>query len=187
MGEGRWTVVGIVLAAAVAATACARPPRPLAGEFPPTTPGDVQASARIGERVRWGGEVVETTPRDGETCFEVVAKPLDRETRPRPVDQTGGRFIACVPGFYDPAVWKAGREITTVGTVDALVSGKVGDSPYVYPHVRADAVHLWPERPPAAVVYDPWPGPFWAPWPYFSWYGAGVVRVHPVAPCHGRH
>jgi len=180
--------LGVVLAAALAAAGCARPPKPLAGEFPPITPGDVQAGARVGERVRWGGDIVATTPRAGETCFEVVAKPLDRRARPRPVDETTGRFIACAAGFRDPAVYADGRELSVVGTVEALERGKVGDATYVYPRVRAEAVHLWPERPPSppVVFYDPWPGPFWAPYPYYYWYGVGRIHV-PQRPSPDRH
>jgi outer membrane lipoprotein len=183
----RRRVAGVALTAVLAAAGCARPPRPLAGEFPPISPRDVQAGPRVGERVRWGGDVVATTPRDGDTCFEVVAKPLDRQARPRPVDETTGRFIACAPGFYDPAVWAPGRAVSVVGTVEEVSPGKVGDSTYLYPRVRAEAVHLWPERPPPApvVYYDPWPGPFWYPY----WYGARFpvrVPVRPAPPRHGR-
>jgi outer membrane lipoprotein len=186
--DRRRRVAAVLVAGVLATAGCARPPRPLAGEFPPISPHDVQVGPRVGERVRWGGDVVATTPRDGDTCFEVVAKPLDRQARPEPVDETTGRFIACATGFYDPAVWAPERELTVVGTVVELSPGKVGDSTYVYPRVRAEAVYLWPERPPAlpVVVYDPWWGPFWGPYPYF-WSGARIrVPLRPVPPPRGR-
>ncbi|MCW5890917.1 MAG: Slp family lipoprotein [bacterium] len=158
----------VVLLAAVLA-ACARPPRQLAGEFPPLTVAETQATGATGERIRWGGQIVRTTPGEGETCLEIVQKPLDGEARPRPVDETTGRFVACGGGFYDPAVFAAGREVTVVGTVEGIQTGKVGDSPYQFPRVRADTVYLWAPRRAYYYPYDPWGGPYWGY--YGGWYG----------------
>ena len=62
--------------------ACARPPVPLQGAYPPLTPSGALQPGTTGERVRWGGVIATTTPRNGETCFEVVSKPLDRSRAP---------------------------------------------------------------------------------------------------------
>lgn len=184
----------LVLVAVVAG--CARPPRQLAGDFPPLTVAEAQRSGATGERVRWGGEIVRTTPADGQTCFEVVQKPLDGEARPRPGDETMGRFIACASGFYDPAVYGPRRDLTVVGVVDDLADGTVGESTYRFPRLRADTVWLWAPRPARVYYADPWPywggvyggyyGPYWgatwSPYPYYwgpgwwgspYWYGGG--------------
>jgi outer membrane lipoprotein len=154
----------IIAGVLVVAAGCVRPPKPLQGTFPSTTVGDAQRAPRVGERVRWGGELVQTTPVEDSTCFEVVQKPLDRQARPRPVDETTGRFRACAAGFYDPAVHAPRREVTVVGTLEEVADGKIGDYAYRYPKVRAEAVWLWPERePPPPVVY--------APWGFYGWGG----------------
>lgn len=171
----------LLLAVVALAVAGCRPPKPLQGEFAPVTVLDAQMRDATGEHVRWGGVIVKTTPEESQTCFEVVSRPLDRRAEP-PIrsDVTYGRFIACADGFYDPAVWEEKRRITVVGTVDGFVDGTIGDRPYRYPRVRAEAVWLWPRpRPQPDVVYadpwGPWWGPGWGPWwgPYPYW-GGGV-------------
>ena len=172
-------LLAAALVAGVALSGCARPPAALRGAFPPTTVADAQAGGLVGERVRWGGEIVRTTPGADDTCFEVVSQPLDRRAEPRAVDQSFGRFLACAPGFYDPAIYAEKRELTVVGTVEGFTAGQVGERPYSFPQVRADTVYLWPKRQPRPmVVYDPWPywGPSWGPYPYWGpwgWYGGG--------------
>lgn len=157
--------------------ACApRIPPPLLGTFPELTVAQAQVQGVTGERVRWGGEIVSTTPQNNETCIEVVSKPLDGRARPIPSDDTSGRFIACAPGFYDPAIYAPGREITAVGTLEGTSSAKVGDFEYSFPKVRAETLYLWPKRPPLEAGYYPygyygypgvgwgwigWGGPYW--------------------------
>jgi outer membrane lipoprotein len=159
-----------LLALSVLAVGCMRPPRQLTGTFAPLTVAEAQARPRLDERVRWGGEIVSTSPGPGRTCFEVVSLPLDRQARPRLSDQTFGRFIACVPGFYDPAIHAPGREITVVGALAAPTTGKVGEYDYTFARVDAETVYLWPEREP--VVYSPWVGPYWGPVWSVYWFGA---------------
>src|SRR5262245_33970586 len=114
-----------LLALSVYAAACARPPAVLRGSFVPLTVPDARALGDVGERVRWGGTIVETRPAEHETCVEVVGRPLDDEARPRLTDETDGRFVACSPGFFDPAVYAAGRELTVAGTVAEPVTRRV--------------------------------------------------------------
>ena len=53
--------------------ACApRIPPPLLGTFPELTVAQAQVQGVTGERVRWGGQIVSTTPQNNETCIEVV-------------------------------------------------------------------------------------------------------------------
>ena len=136
--------------------ACARPPRNLAGEYSRVDVREAQQNPRKGEAVRWGGTIVSMKPEKAQTCFEVAAFPLDREARPVPSDESSGRFFACAPGFYEPAVYVGGREITLVGALNGTTVRKVGDFDYTFPRVDAASVYLWPERrpePPPAAVY----------------------------------
>jgi outer membrane lipoprotein len=167
-------VLGIAMLAA-----CSRPPRPLVGEFPRTTVRDAQDADHSGERVRWGGTLSDADPRRDETCFEVVSRPLDRRAGPRWTDETYGRFIACAPGFYDPDVYGPDREVTVVGTIEGSRVDKVGDYDYTFPLVRAEVIHLWPERS----YYDD-----------RAYYGSGVWVGGPIwwggwddGPSHGHY
>jgi outer membrane lipoprotein len=167
---------GRMLAVLLMLAAC-RPPAPLQGTYPPLTPTGALQPGTTGERVRWGGEIASTTPKNGETCFEVVSKPLDGRARPETTDQTDGRFVACAAGFYDPQVYEPERQITVVGTLEAPTPGKVGEAEYSFATLRADSVYLWPKRPRDLGYYYPYGGwgPYWG-WggPWWGWGGGGV-------------
>ena len=162
-------------------TACARPPKALRGDFPPITVRDAQVRSAVGERVRWGGMIVNAKPGKDVTCFEIVAKPLDGQARPIEGDETFGRFVACVPGFHDPAVYAPGREVTVVGTLAEPRTRRVGDYDYRFPVVKAETVYLWSRREERVVYYDPWYDP-WGPFPYWGWGAGGFVSVPVPVP-----
>ena len=170
-----------VLAAALAS--CATVPAPLQGQFAAVTPRDAVNAGGSGQAVRWGGEIIKVEPKSDQTCFEILARPLDDSARPTTRDPSGGRFIACRSGFYDPEEFQRGRDLTVVGQISGSERGKVGDFDYTYPRVAADAIYLWPKRPlyVNTPYYDPWYGdPFW--WgmgPYWGPYWGGPIIVHP--------
>ena len=119
---------------------------PVAGRFPPITPYQAQSGADDGRLVRWGGRIVHTEPGAQQTCFQLLALPLNSEGRPKiGYGQTDlGRFMACVPGFYDPRLYSAGREMTCVGRIVGVQSYKVGNFVYKYPRIEVGALYLWP-------------------------------------------
>ena len=147
--------------------ACATAPRPLQGQFSSVLPDDAARASASGESVRWGGRIVSVDLQAQRSCFEVVALPLSTSGRPRQVDRSEGRFIACRAGFYDPEVFQAGREITISGRIQGFESRRVGDFDYRYPIVAAEVVYLWPERREydrydRAAVWGPYGfGPWW--------------------------
>jgi outer membrane lipoprotein len=164
----------VMLALALALAGCAATPRQLAvGPFDELTVAEAQRREAAGARVRWGGVIVGVTPRKEDTCIEVGSRRLDRQGRPQRGDESEGRFLACAPGFYDPAVYAKGRALTVVGTLRESVVRKIGEYDYTYPVVAAEQVHLWPKRPrvqPSYLYYDPFWGPYWPyrvyPYPY---------------------
>src|SRR5215510_2559634 len=97
----RMTRLLLLLLASLAA--CTRPPQNLAGNYEHVTVREAQAEPRHGVAVRWGGKLISMRPASGQTCFEVASFPLDAEARPQPSDESPGRFVACAPGFYEPA------------------------------------------------------------------------------------
>jgi outer membrane lipoprotein len=148
--------------------ACLRPPDNLAGQYAPVTVQEAQAEPREGVAVRWGGKLVSMQPASGQTCFEIASFPLDAKARPQPSDESPGRFVACAPGFYEPAVYKPGRDVTVVGALNGTTAGKVGQYDYTFPRVDATTVYLWPERPAQEAPAVWWPsvgisigGVFW--------------------------
>lgn len=183
------TVVG-----ALALGGCATIPQPLAGNYAPVTLDAARSGTANAAQVRWGGEIVETQPQEQQTCFFVLAEPLDSQARPKAGGESLGRFVACKQGFYDPEVFAKGREITVTGTLNGTVQHKIGQFDYAYPKVEASNVYLWPKRPLYIQrPYDPWDrwGPWgdpfwggWGPWGYgySPWYAPPRVIVVPRNP-----
>lgn len=153
------------LATAVLLAACASAPTPLQGEFNPLTPREAVDVESTGAVVRWGGRIVQVEPKPNSTCFEMVSTRLDVYGRPYwAEDDTGGRFIACRTGFYDPAVFERNREVTFTGRIDGYENRQIGGYDYRFPKVAADVVYLWPVRERVNVVTRP------APWPWWGWW-----------------
>ncbi len=151
-------------------SACATVPESLQGDFAKLAMAQAKTPDAAGKRVRWGGEIVEVTPKPDETCFELVDYPLDAVARPVEGDNSGGRFIACTPGFYDPVIYSQGRELTVTGTLANPVAGNIGNYSYQYPQVTAATLYLWPRRTAG----------------YGSGYGSGIYDPFFYSPFYGR-
>lgn len=154
------TTLFVPLLASLALAGCVSAPKPLQGAFAPVAPGELVRSGAVGDQVRWGGRVVKVEPLAAQSCFEIVAVRLGRDGRPVNRDQSDGRFIACRAGFYDPEVFKPGREVTITGQVTGFESRKVGEYDYRYPQVDAQVIYLWPERKDVDVIVERHPF-FW--------------------------
>ncbi|SDW25298.1 outer membrane lipoprotein [Thiocapsa roseopersicina] len=131
----------------------------------------------IGQRVRWGGSILDVHNARETTRIEILAKPLNSSGEPDDTSRGLGRFIVELPGFKDPAEYPKQRRLTVVGPLARMETRDVGDYPYPYPVITADAWYLWPNPPPVAPVspydypwYRPWYGPWYGPWSG-PWYG----------------
>lgn len=148
-------------------TGCATVPQDLQGTYAPIVPSSSQNNQSV-QPVRWGGVLIKTEPTpDNHTCFEVLSQPLNSEARPIENSQSLGRFTACAVGFYDPEVYKSGRDITFVGTLNGVVAHQVGQALINEPLLNATAVHLWNIRPPIQ-YYNNAPFGYMGP-PYFGY------------------
>lgn len=157
----------VLVAAAVGAllSACASQPAPLQGEYLPLTPREAGERDATSATVRWGGRIVNVEPKPNMTCFEMLSGRLDVYGRPSwSGEDTGGRFIACRTGFYDPAVFEKNRDVTFTGRIDGYENRQIGGYDYRFPYVAADVVYLWPKRDRVNVVTRP------APWPWWGWW-----------------
>jgi outer membrane lipoprotein len=56
--------------------ACVTQPVPLQGDYLAMTPRDAAVAQQTGSVVRWGGRIVQTLPRDNNSCFEVLANTI---------------------------------------------------------------------------------------------------------------
>lgn len=116
----------------------------------------------VGKTVLWGGVIIETTNKQGETVVKVRQTELDIKKRPKKLDHSAGRFMVRYAGFLDPALYQEGREITTVGVVIGQETLPLGDTQYSYTVIQARETYLWEKRKPV-VYYHPW---FWK-YPYW--------------------
>ena len=135
-----------LIATALLLGGCATVPEPLKGDYPDVRVSEARDGRGIEQTLRWGGDIISVEPQRDRTCFEVLQRPLDRSARPRTDAEPSGRFLACRQGFYDPAVFERGREITVVGQLNRLVDREIGDYIYTFPELDTRVVYLWPER-----------------------------------------
>jgi outer membrane lipoprotein len=176
----------IAIAAVAALAGCATVPAPLVGtDFATVTPQQAVSQNASGQRVRWGGEIIRVEPRANATCFEILSRELYDDARPKRHDHSEGRFLACKPGFFDPAVYAKGRDITVVGTLNGSEKHKVGEYDYTFAKVDANEVYMWPKRVDYPMhYYDPFYGPycdpFWGPcWSLYGGWG-GYWAPRPI-------
>ncbi len=133
--------------------------------------------AYIGSIVIWGGNIIETYNRPGETEITILETPLGYGEKPEAAEFSRGRFILRSVTFLDPAIYRAGRRITVAGEVIGKEAKLLGETKYTYPLLKAKEIHLW--RREVMYVYPPdyywggwgWHGPYWySPyWPYDEW------------------
>jgi outer membrane lipoprotein len=150
----------LLVLATLLLSACVSGPKPLRGEFSNITPAQAAKGNTVNAKIRWGGRIVAVNNQAQRSCFEIVGLDMYASARPQGQDRSVGRFIACRAGFYDPDVFKAGREVTITGAIDAFESRKIGEYDYRYPMVSADVVYLWPEQRNVDVIIER---------PYFFW------------------
>ncbi len=148
-------------------------------EAPPDNPSleEVRGNAAdyLARQVRWGGKLIETENRENATWLTVLASSLSKDGEPDLSDDSGGRFIAIVPEFLDPTVYAADRKVTVTGTLRRTETRKVGEFPYTYPVVEAQAWYLWPKetQAPYGYPYPGWYDPWYGPWYHDPWYPFG--------------
>ena len=152
-------------------SSCTTVPEQLKGDYAPLTP-KTTTQQDLQTPVRWGGVLLETRPEANHTCFEVLAKPLEKSMRPEKSDQADGRFVACKPGFYDPEIFKKGREVTVTGELIHIDVRKVGEYDYQFPVVDIQFMSLWPKRL-RPVYYD-----FYGPYRPYYWHYPYYGRFH---------
>ena len=97
-----------------------------------------------GQRVLWGGVILNTINMKSKTRLEVLAYPLNSEQMPQLGRDPLGRFILEQQGFLEPTTYAEGRLLTTTATIVSTDRGQVGGMEYVYPVIEASEIYLWP-------------------------------------------
>jgi len=100
--------------------------------------------AHKGKVVLLGGTIIETQNFSDRTLIVVLQRPLGFRKKPIAEDVSRGRFIIYTPGFLDPAIYRQGRKITTVGSVMGREVRPLGKIEYSYPVIEKKELYLWP-------------------------------------------
>ena len=120
----------------------------------------------IGEMVLLGGVIVKVTYKEDGTFLEVYQTAIDDQEEPVHLDVSEGRFLVRYKGFLESGIYRKGRKVTIVGTVEGVKVLKIGGLDYHYPYLLIKEIHLWEKE---QEVYEPYLwypiGP-WGPWGY---------------------
>jgi len=134
----------LVLACISVLASCAAPPLSTDQVSVQLTPEQIQGQPESAKgTVIWGGVIVSSVNLADRTQLEVLAYPLDRYQRPATSRKSLGRFLLQSPDYIETTNYAPGREITTIGTLQGLTKGEVGEASYDYPTVTINDVHLW--------------------------------------------
>jgi len=115
------------------------------------------SDAYLGSTVRWGGVVTEVENKADHTWIFLVSRALKDNEKPIRDGHSEGRFIASFSGFVDPLVYKPGRPLTVVGSLERSTVRAIGEYDYSFPVVAVRDSHLWAEPVKTRVYYAPPP------------------------------
>jgi outer membrane lipoprotein len=96
-----------------------------------------------GAVVIFGGQILETVVKEGETRVQVLQLPLGAQQRPDNMAASQGRFIVLYKRFADPLIYEKGRKITVAGVVEGDQVIMLNDGPYNVPVLLERETHLW--------------------------------------------
>jgi len=152
----------VIIAMALLGGCASKPPAAIS-KIPPENPSltrvRMDIDSFIGTEVRWGGVISKVENRASHTWIELVRQKLRENGKPRTDDKSDGRFIASFEGFVDPVVYKVGRPLTVVGTIEAKTERPIGDYDYLFPIVAVEGSFLW--KAAAKYPYPYYPPPYW--------------------------
>ncbi len=102
-----------------------------------------------GQRVEWGGVLVESRNLRRHSELEILAYPLLSNGRPDLRARPTGRFLGVRQGYLETIEYAAGRLVTVSGPLAGVRYGHIGDSTHTLPLVEIADIELWRHDPPA--------------------------------------
>ncbi len=171
----------LVIAAAMGAVGCSSVPDNLVVGEQVNLVNYQQASQNarqvLGEKARWGGVIANIKHKPNHTMLEIVQYELRSNSKPKPGDDSLGRFRVYVDGFLEPKIYQEGRLVTALGEVSEPEKGKIEEQEIYFPVLKHSVIHIWPKEKEVK-DNDHWRDPFW---PYSSrWYWSRYHYLHPL-------
>ena len=123
-----------------------RPSRQISYEKPPFSEIIQSPEQYRGKVVRLGGVVIDVVYKEEGSTLEILEKPLNWRGRPKPGDESGGRFMAVFGEFLDKAIYRSNRPVTIIGEIIGMKTAFIGEMEYNYPLLLGREIHLWKEK-----------------------------------------
>lgn len=101
----------------------------------------------MGEKVIWGGTILNSENLKDKTRLEILSYPVDQKGRLKKDAEPGGRFYALYDGYLETAEYRKNRWVSLTGQYAGTDSGKVGEADYTFPVVNISQLYLWPVEP----------------------------------------
>jgi outer membrane lipoprotein len=101
-----------------------------------------------GQRVEWGGILLDSRNLREDTELEVLAYPLSADGRPDTRGRPQGRFIAVAKGYLETVEYAPGRQVTLSGPLAGTRQVRRGEASYRYPVVEVTDLTLWQREYP---------------------------------------
>ena len=99
-----------------------------------------------GKVVRLGGVILDVVNKEEGSILEILEQPLNWRGRPKPGDQSGGRFMVVLREFLDAEIYRSKRPVTIVGEIVGTKEAPIGETTYSYPLLSGREIHLWEEK-----------------------------------------
>jgi outer membrane lipoprotein len=99
-----------------------------------------------GKVVRLGGVILDVVHKEEGSTLEILEKPLNWRGRPKPGDDSGGRFIAVFGEFLDKAIYRVDRQVTIIGEITGMKTAPIGETTYNYPLLSGREIQLWKDK-----------------------------------------
>ena len=171
----KWLLCGIL-----ALVACT--PYPISRQYRKEAAREVTISmvqespvAYEGTVVIWGGSIVSVANDSTGSELTILGTPLDDDGYPLPASYSQGRFKARIANFLDPAIFKAGMNVTLAGSLTGAVREPFDKGTYVYPELKILQLRYWPYVPSYYASYYPYYPYYGYPYYYgWPWYYGGI-------------
>ena len=93
--------------------------------------------------VVWGGVVLGRESFGSVTRLQVLSYPLDTRNRPRTDQRDGGWFVVDTTQEAGAARFPLGSQLTTAGTLQGLVEGRLEGRAVQVPRIVSSQLHGW--------------------------------------------
>jgi len=99
-----------------------------------------------GKVVRLGGGILDMENKAEGSTLEILEKPLNWRGRPKPGDDSGGRFIAVFGEFLDKEIYRKDRQVTIIGEITGMKTAPIEEMMYNYPLLSGREIRLWEDK-----------------------------------------